>query len=32
METSNFTMVETGTNKKTSIAVRPYFDPRATNM
>jgi hypothetical protein len=32
METSNFTMVETGINKKTSIAVRPYFDPQATNM
>jgi hypothetical protein len=34
METSNFTMVEVGVGsiKKTSIAVRPYFDKQATNM
>jgi len=34
METTNFTMVEVGVGsiKKTSIAVRPYFDKQATNM
>jgi hypothetical protein len=34
METNNFTMVEVGVGsiKKTSIAVRPYFDKQATNM
>ena len=33
METkTNFTMVETTRNKKTPIAVRPYFDQQATNM
>lgn len=31
-KTTDFTMVETGTNRKTAIAVRPYFDQRATNM
>jgi hypothetical protein len=28
----NFTMVETSTNKKTSIAVKPYFDSSVSNM
>lgn len=32
MKTEHFTMVETGNNRKTSIAVRPYFDQQATNM
>jgi hypothetical protein len=34
METTDFTMVEVGVGsiKKTSIAVRPYFDKQATNM
>ena len=34
METTNFTMVEVGVGsiKKTSIAVRPYFDKQSTNM
>ena len=34
METTDFTMVEVGVGsiKKTSIAVRPYFDKKATNM
>jgi hypothetical protein len=34
MENSTFTMVEVGVGsiKKTSIAVRPYFDKQATNM
>jgi hypothetical protein len=34
METTNFTMVEVGVGsiKKTSIAVRPYFDKQATNL
>jgi hypothetical protein len=34
METTNFTMVEVGVGsiKKTSLAVRPYFDKQATNM
>jgi len=34
METNNFTMVEVGVGsiKKTSIAVRPYFDKQSTNM
>jgi len=34
MEATNFTMVEVGVGsiKKTSIAVRPYFDKQATNM
>ena len=33
METkTNFTMVETTSNKKTAVAVRPYFDQQATNM
>jgi len=32
METEHFTMVETASNRKTSIAVRPYFDQQATNM
>ena len=33
METkTNFTMVETTSNKKTAIAIRPYFDQQATNM
>ena len=32
-ETPQFTMVETGSqNKKTAIAVRPFFDQQATNM
>ena len=31
-QTKTFTMVETGNNRKTSIAVRPYFDKQATNM
>lgn len=34
METTDFTMVEVGVGsiKKTSIAIRPYFDKQATNM
>jgi len=34
METTNFTKVEVevGSIKKTAIAVRPYFDKKATNM
>jgi hypothetical protein len=34
METTDFTMVEVGVGsiKKTSIAVRPYFDKQASNM
>ena len=34
METNNFTMVEVGVGsiKKTSIAVRPYFDKQSSNM
>ena len=33
METkTNFTMVETKSNRKTAIAIRPYFDQQATNM
>jgi hypothetical protein len=34
METTGFTMVEVGVGsiKKTSLAVRPYFDKQATNM
>jgi hypothetical protein len=30
--TTDFTMVETAGARKTSIAVRPYFDQQATNM
>jgi hypothetical protein len=34
METTDFTMVEVGVGsiKKTNVAVRPYFDKKATNM
>lgn len=34
METNNFTMIDTagGAVKKTSIAIRPYFDGQSTNM
>lgn len=28
----NFTMVETSTNKKTSISIKPYFDNSVSNM
>ena len=31
-QTTDFTMVQTGMNRKTSIAVRPYFDQQAGNM
>ena len=31
-KTTDFTMVQTRDNRKTAIAVRPYFDQQATNM
>ena len=31
-QTTDYTIVETGNNRKTAIAVRPYFDQQASNM
>ena len=31
-QTTDYTIVETGNNRKTAIAVRPYYDQQASNM